>query len=258
MARAEVPPPSAPDDDQDAEALERVQERGAIRSAIAVGIAVSAYGVSFGALAVAAGLDVWQACVLSLLMFTGGSQFALIGVIAAGGVAAAPAALVSSTLLGARNALYALRVAPFIGGGLGRKAVAAHFTIDETTAVATAQTTDRARRAGFWWTGIIIYVGWNITTLIGALLGDLMGDVRQYGLDAAAAAAFLGLIWPRLRTLQPIVVAIAAAAIAAVLTPWLPPGIPVLAAAVVAIVVGATNWFGPKPELVEPRTGVPS
>jgi predicted branched-subunit amino acid permease len=257
MARAEAGPPSDPDD-QDAAALERVEERGAIRSAVAVGIAVSAYGVSFGALAVAAGLDVWQACVLSLLMFTGGSQFALIGVIAAGGVAAAPAALVSSTLLGARNALYALRVAPFIGGGLGRKALAAHFTIDETTAVATAQTTDRARRAGFWWTGIIIYVGWNLTTLIGALLGDLMGDVRQYGLDAAAAAAFLGLIWPRLRSLQPIVVAIAAAAIAAVLTPWLPPGIPVLAAAVVAVVVGITNWFGPKPELVAPGTGVPS
>lgn len=266
MAGPDREPPSAPDDPHDpdaAEALELEQERGAIRSAVAVGIAVSAYGVSFGALAVAAGLDVWQACVLSLLMFTGGSQFALIGVIAAGGVAAAPAALVSSTLLGARNALYALRVAPFIGGGLGRKAVAAHFTIDETTAVATAQTTDRARRAGFWWTGIIIYVGWNLTTLIGALLGDLMGDVRQYGLDAAAAAAFLGLIWPRLRTLQPIVVAVAAAAIAAVLTPWLPPGIPVLAAAVVAVVVGATNWFGPKPTIVEPtgplpRGGVPS
>ena len=253
MSTAEPTP--APDP-SDASELEQLEVRSAIRSAVAVGIAVSAYGISFGALAVAAGLDIWQACVLSLLMFTGGSQFALIGVIAAGGVAAAPAALVSSTLLGTRNALYALRVAPFIGGGIGRKAAAAHFTIDETTAVSTAQTTDRARRAGFWWTGVIIYVGWNITTLIGALLGDLMGDVRQYGLDAAAAAAFLGLLWPRLRSLQPVVVAIAAAAVAALLTPWLAPGIPVLAAALVAVVVGATNWFGTREKLDIP--GVPT
>lgn len=252
MSTAEPNPIAAPDPSDSAlgaAELEHLEVRSAIRSALAVGIAVSAYGISFGALAVAAGLELWQACVLSLLMFTGGSQFALIGVIAAGGVAAAPAALISSTLLGTRNALYALRVAPFIGGGLGRKAVAAHFTIDETTAVSTAQTTDRARRAGFWWTGIIIYVGWNITTLIGGLLGDLMGDVRQYGLDAAAAAAFLGLLWPRLRTLQPVVVAVAAAAIAAVLTPWLPPGIPVLAAALVAVIVGVTNWFGSREPL---------
>ncbi len=225
----------------EAEALAR---RAAVRSALAVGLAVSAYGVSFGALAVAAGLDVWQTCALSLLMFTGGSQFALIGVVAAGGVAAAPAAFVSSTLLGARNALYALQLAPILGGGPWRRVAAAHFTIDETTAVATAQTTPTAKRAGFWWTAVVIYVGWNLTTLVGALLGDLMGDVRQYGLDAAAAAAFLGLLWPRLRSRQPIAVAIAAAAVAAVLTPWLPPGIPVLAAAVVAVVVGATNWLG--------------
>lgn len=219
-------------------------ERSAIRSAFAVGLAVSAYGVSFGALAVAAGLDLWQACALSALMFTGGSQFALIGVVAAGGVAAAPAAFVSATLLGTRNALYALRMAPIIGPGRLRRLAAAHVTIDETVAVATAQPTDEARRAGFWWTGLIIYVGWNLTTFVGALLGDLIGDVRQYGLDAAAAAAFLGLLWPRLRAVQPVVVAIAAAAVAAVLTPWFMPGVPVLAAAVIAVLVGATNWLG--------------
>ncbi len=93
-------------------------------------------------------------------------------------------------------------------------------------------------------TGAIIYVGWNLTTFIGALLGDLVGDVRMYGLDAAAAAAFLGLLWPRLRARQPIAVAIAAAVVAAVLIPWLPPGLPVLAAALVAVVVGVTNWLG--------------
>lgn len=215
-----------------------------IRQSLGVGLAVAAYGVSFGALAVASGLDVWQACALSLLMFSGGSQFALIGVLASGGAAAGPAAIASAALLGMRNSLYSMRMAPIVGGPWWRKAAAAHLTIDESTAVGTAQPTLRGQRLGFWLTGGVIFVGWNLTTLAGALLGDLVGDVRQYGLDAAAAAAFLGLLWPRLRALQPVVVAIAAAVVAALLIPWMPPGIPVLAAAAVAVVVGVSNWFG--------------
>lgn len=216
----------------------------AIRASLSVGLAVSAYGLSFGALAVASGLDVWQACVLSLLMFSGGSQFALIGVLAAGGVAAGPSAIAASTLLGARNALYAIRMSPIIGPGFVKRIAAGWITIDESTAVATAQPTLLSQRVGFWVTGVVIFVGWNLTTLLGALLGDLLGDVRQYGLDAAAAAAFLGLLWPRLTALQPVVVAVAAAVIATVLTPWLLPGLPILAAAVVAVVVGILDWFG--------------
>jgi predicted branched-subunit amino acid permease len=220
----------------------------AIRASLAVGIAVSTYGISFGALSVASGLDVWQTCVLSLFMFTGGSQFALIGVIAGAGavpsVAVGTAAITSAALLGVRNSLYAVRMNSIIGGPWWRKALAAHWTIDESTAVSTAQPTLRGQRVGFWITGAIIYLGWNLTTLLGALLGDLVGDVRQYGLDAAAAAAFLGLLWPRLRARQPIAVAIGAAVVAAVLIPWVPSGVPVLAAAVVAVVVGLTNWLG--------------
>ena len=211
---------------------------------LSVGLSVAAYGVSFGALSVAAGLDVWQTSVLSLLMFSGGSQFALIGVLAGGGVAVGPSAIAAATLLGARNTLYAIRMSPIIGPGSLKRLAAGHLTIDESTAVSTAQTTLRAQRIGFWATGLIIFVGWNLTTLLGALLGDLLGDVRQYGLDAAAAAAFLGLLWPRLKELQPIVVAIGAAVVATVLTPWLPPGLPILAAALVAVVIGIFNWFG--------------
>lgn len=222
------------------------EHSAAIRSSLGVGLAVSAYGVSFGALSVAAGLDVWQTCVMSLLMFSGGSQFAVIGIIASGGASAGVAAVASGALLGARNGLYAMRMAPIIGGPWHRKLLAAQFTIDESTAVAIAQPTEHSQRVGFWWTGLIIYIGWNITTLVGALAGDAIGDVRQYGLDAAAAAAFLGLLWPRLRELQPVVVAIAAAVVATLLTPALPAGLPVLAAAVVAVVVGVYNWFGKK------------
>lgn len=218
------------------------EDRGAaVRASLGVGLAVSAYGVSFGALAVASGLDVWQACVLSLLMFSGGSQFALIGVLASGGAAAGGSAIAGAALLGVRNALYAMRMSPIVGGPWWRTALAAQLTIDESTAVATAQPRVRGQRLGFWLTGGLIFVGWNLTTLAGALLGDLVGDVRQYGLDAAAAAAFLGLLWPRLRQRQPVIVAVASAVVAAVLIPWLPAGLPVLAAAIVAIVVGVLD-----------------
>lgn len=220
------------------------ERRVAWRAALAVGLAVSAYGVSFGALAVASGLDVWQASVLSLVMFSGGSQFALIGVLATGGAAAGPAAIAGATLLGLRNGLYAIRVSPIIGPGVAKRALAAHLTIDESTAVATAQPTLAAQRVGFWATGLIIYVGWNLMTLLGAVLGDLIGDVRQFGLDAAAGAAFLGLVWPRLRALQPVAVAVGAAVVATVLLPVLPQGVPVLVAALVALVVGIPNLLG--------------
>ncbi len=195
----------------------------------------------------ASGLDVWQTCVLSVLMFTGGSQFAFVGVIAAGGVAAAPAAIASSGLLGVRNAAYAMRMSPVLAGGFWRRAGAAQFTIDESTAVALAQDEPRARRVGFWVTGIAIWVGWSLSTLVGALLGDVLGDPRAYGLDAAAAAAFLALLWPRLRGRQPWAVAAAAAIVSAVLTPFLMPGIPVIAAAAVAVAVGLFDHRCPAP-----------
>ncbi len=220
--------------------------RIARREAFGVALATSAYGISFGALAVASGFDVWQTCVLSLLMFTGGSQFAFVGVIGAGGLAAAPAAIASALLLGVRNVAYGMRMSPVIGRGAFRRGLAAPFTIDESTAVSLAQRSPRARRVGFWITGVGIYLGWNLTTLLGALLGDVLGDPKTYGLDAAAAAAFLALLWPRLRKRQAIAVGIAAAAVATVLTPVLIPGLPVLVAAFVAILVGWFNWFAPK------------
>ncbi|MCU1514555.1 MAG: branched-chain amino acid transporter permease [Microbacteriaceae bacterium] len=220
------------------------EDTAAIRKGLAVGLSAAAYGVSYGALAVTAGLDVWQTCVMSLLMFTGGSQFALVGVIATGGVAAGPAAIASAAILGIRNGVYGIRVAPIIGKGRWRRFAAAWVTIDETTAVATTQPTESSQRWGFWITGLSVFVGWNVTSLVGALIGNSLGDVRAYGLDAAAAAAFLGLLWPRLRQLQTIAVAAAAAVIAIAVTPVLIPGLPVLVAGTVAIVVGAFNWFG--------------
>ncbi|GEL99179.1 AzlC family ABC transporter permease [Cellulomonas terrae] len=213
--------------------------RAAIRQAVSVSLATGLYGVSFGALAVAAGLTVPQAMALSLLMFSGGSQFAFIGVVGAGGLAGA--AIATAGLLGVRNGLYGPQVAPLIDSRGWRRPLAAQLTIDESTAVATAHKPPHAAQLGFWWTGVGVFVLWNVFTLVGAVAGDRMGDPARYGLDAAAAAAFLGLVWPRItgpgsRLAQ--TVAAGAVVVALALTPLVPAGIPVLLAAVVAIAAG--------------------
>lgn len=209
----------------------------AVRQGLAVGIATSLYGVSLGALAVASGLSVWQACTTSLLLFSGGSQFALVGVLGGGGSAAA--AVAASSLLGVRNTLYGLQLNQVLRPRPALRPLMAHLTIDESTAVAVAQPGQVARGVGFWVTGVTVFVGWNLTTLAGALIGDALGDPRTYGLDAAAGAAFLALLWPRLRQRQPATVAAAAALVAVSIVPVVPVGIPVVAAAAVAVAAGA-------------------
>jgi len=213
--------------------------RAVWRQALSVGVASGAYGVSFGALATASGLSAVQACALSVLMFTGGSQFALIGVLGAGG--SGLAGIASAVLLGVRNGLYAVQVAPLLRVRGLRRVLAAQLTIDESTAVATAQRVPVLGRLGFWATGVSVFVLWNVATLLGALLGGALGDPRAWGLDAAAGAAFLALVWPRLVTGSAAAAAAGAVVVATVTTPLLPPGLPVLAAALVAVPVLAAR-----------------
>ena len=215
-----------------------------LRQALSIGVATGAYAISFGALAVAGGLTVAQACVLSLVMFTGGSQFAFVGVVAAGG--SGGAAIATAALLGARNGFYGLQMARILRPRGWRRVVTAHVTIDESTAVGSTQAAVRPdrpdlARIGFWATAVAVFTLWNAATLLGAVVGNALGDPRRYGLDAAAAAAFLALLWPRLGTGRTRLVALAAVVVASVLVPLLPPGAPVLAAAVVAVVAG---WRG--------------
>nr|WP_123307680.1 AzlC family ABC transporter permease [Cellulomonas sp. PhB143] len=209
------------------------QVRAAVRQALSVSVATGLYGVSFGALAVVAGLSVAQAAVLSLVMFSGGSQFALAGVVGAGG--APLSAILTATFLGVRNGLYGVRLGPLLVLHGWRRVLAAHLTIDESTAVAVAQPTRAAARAGFWWTGAGVFVAWNVMVLLGALAGDLLGDPRAWGLDAAAAAAFLGLLWPRLATREVRLVVVVAVVVSAALVPVAPAGVPVLAAAAATV-----------------------
>lgn len=231
---------SSPDDHPPAAGQaehDRAEARAvAVRQALSVSAATGVYGVSFGALSVTAGLDLWQTMALSLLMFTGGSQLAFVGGIGAGG--GTVAAVATAGLLGARNALYGAALAPLVGGHGPRRWAAAQLTIDESMAVATAQPDRDAARTGFWWTGVAVFVLWNVFTVVGAVVGDALGDPTRWGLDAAAAAAFLGLLWPRLASRTAQLVAAGAVVVALLLTPVAPAGLPVLAAAAVAVVVG--------------------
>jgi predicted branched-subunit amino acid permease len=177
---------------------------------------------------VAAGLSVLQTCLLSLLAFTGGTQFAVVGVVAGGGTLAA--ALSSGLLLGARNTLYAMRLAPLLQVRGVRRMAAALGTIDESTAMAVSQTSVENSRTAFWWTFGGVFTFWNLSTLVGAAGATVLGDPTRFGLDAVIPAAFLALLAPRLRTgALERRVALAAAVIALALIPLTPPGVPVLA-----------------------------
>jgi predicted branched-subunit amino acid permease len=216
--------------------------RRVVRDGVAIGVATGAYGVSFGALSTAAGLTLAQTCALSLVMFTGASQFALVAVANTGGSALAGA--VTAILLGTRNTFYGLRLSSLLRLHGARRFLAAHFVIDESTAMAIAHDDERARVA-FWSTGLAIFVCWNLGTLFGALGTESFSDPAVLGLDAAAPAAFLALLAPRMRGREPWTVALGAAAVALVVTPFVPAGVPVLTAAAVAVALGlATNGRG--------------
>ena len=216
--------------------LPPAERSGILRDGLAVGLATGAYGVSFGAVGVASGLSILQTCLLSLLMFTGASQFALVGVVAAGGAPLSGAA--TALLLGTRNTLYGLRMAPLLQWGGWRRAAAAHLLIDESTAMSINRGSVPAARLGFLSTGLAVFVLWNAATAVGAVGGQVLGDPRTYGLDAAVGAAFLALLWPRLRDRGHQVVAGCAAVVALGLVPLTPAGVPVLAAGGVALLAG--------------------
>jgi predicted branched-subunit amino acid permease len=203
------------------------------RKGLSVGFATGLYALSFGALATTSGLSLWQAVVLSAILFSGGSQFAFVGVIGGGG--SALGAALASILLGLRNTVYGIILSPHLERGGVRGAARALLTIDESTAVWASGEGEQVKRAGFWATGMSVWVFWNLFTVVGALAGQYIADPAAWGLDAAAACAFLALLWPRLISREPVAIAVSAAAVALLTTPVLPAGLPVLAAALVAV-----------------------
>lgn len=200
---------------------------------LTLALATGVFAVSFGVGAVAAGASVVQTCVLSLAVFTGASQFSAVSVISAGGSTAS--ALGGALLLAARNGVYGLTLSRLLPGRLSTRLVAAQLTIDETTAMAVTQDDPRAARAAFWITGVALYVCWNIGTFIGALAGAAI-DPRDFGLDAAFPAAFVAMVFPLLRDRRARLAAALGSVTCLALVPFTPVGVPILCAALAALV----------------------
>ncbi len=213
-----------------------------LRDALGLGLAVGLYGAAFGAAADAAGLNAWQAVTMSLLMFTGASQFALVGVLGAGG--SALAAVGSALLLGTRNTVYGVRLVPLLRpAGILPRLTTAHWVIDETTALAIAAPDRKLARLAFLVGGASIFLMWNLTTVVGALGAAALSGAALAALDAVVPAAFLALLWPRLRRSFPEAatqrrVAIGGAVVALALTPFVPAGVQVVAAVVAVALAG--------------------
>ena len=209
--------------------------RATLSKSLSVSIAVGAYGTAFGAAAVAAGFSVLQACLLSLLTFTGASQFAVIGVLGAGGTALT--GIATASLLGFRNAIYSMIAKAILNVRGIKRIIATQITIDESIAVSTAEEVrgPEAMKHGFWLTGIGTFVFWNLFTLAGALGAQAIGDPAAWGLDAAVPAAFLGLVWPRLKNRDDYLLAISAAVLALALTQVVAAGLPIIATALLAV-----------------------
>jgi predicted branched-subunit amino acid permease len=207
-------------------------------ASFSVSFTVGLYGVAFGAAGIAAGFSLTQTCLLSLLTFSGASQFAVVGVLGAGG--SAISGIATASLLGIRNALYGMRMAPIMKFRGFKRVIGAQVTIDESTGVSLGQTElgVDAMRQGFWLTGIGVYIFWNIFTVVGALGAQAMGDPAAWGLDAAVPAAFLGLLWPRLTNKRERTLAVAAMALSLGLTPFVAAGIPIISTALLAVVFG--------------------
>ncbi|MGW2280749.1 AzlC family ABC transporter permease [Streptomyces sp. NPDC001770] len=227
-----------------------------VRDALGVGVAVGLSGFAFGVTAAGAGLTLLQTCALSLLVFTGASQFALVGALAAGGNPYTAAA--GAFFLGVRNAFYGLRLSQLLALPRALRPLAAHWVIDESTAVTLAQPTRRAARLGFTVTGASLYVLWNLTTLAGALGAEKLGDTDAWGLDAAGPAVFLALLAPMLTSSTERVTAGLAVILVLGLLPVLPAGVPVLLAGLAApAVLFLKGRAGHGPTGADPTTTSP-
>lgn len=193
----------------------------------ALALAVLAVGASFGAIAIAYGLPVWLPSLMSVVVFAGGAQFLAVGLFAAGNPLAA---VFAGLLLNARHLPFGLAVAGTLGPRWRDRLIGSHLMTDEVVAFTLAEETPEARRRTYWLVAITLVISWNIGTVLGVLLGGVTGDPDAFGLDAAFPAALLALILPSLRDRDTRRVALTGAALAVLLTPVLPAGLPVLAA----------------------------
>jgi 4-azaleucine resistance transporter AzlC len=208
--------------------------RQILQAAAPIALAVFVFGISFGVLAVAAHLPGWAAVLMSVLVFAGSSQFAALGVISAGG--SVLTAIFAGALLNLRYIATGIAVARSLPGGRFTRALLAQLVVDENYALAVAAgEPGRPDRRTLLLVGATLYSVWVLGTLIGVLLGPVLGDPKRLGLDAAFPALFVALLWPMLSGRHAVRCALGGAAIALLLAPFTPPGVPLAGAAIVGL-----------------------
>ena len=216
------------------------QRRSIRAQAISIGLAISPFGLAFGALCAESGIGVWEALGFSSLVFGGSSQFAAVSVLADDGTVIA--AVTAGLLLNLRSLAFGVSMAPSLKGSLLWRAGVSQLMIDESTAIGSSQSTHELRRYGYLWGGLSVFVLWNATTLIGvSVLSEAESLIRDLGIDATIPAAFLGLIWNKLENAKHRTVALIGAITALILIPITPAGIPVIAAA--SAIIWVRPWL---------------
>lgn len=216
------------------------QRRSIRAQAISIGLAISPFGLAFGALCAESGVGVWEALGFSSLVFGGSSQFAAVSVLADDGTVIA--AVTAGLLLNLRSLAFGVSMAPSLKGSLLWRAGVSQLMIDESTAIGSSQSTHELRRYGYLWGGLSVFVLWNATTLIGvSVLSEAESLITDLGIDATIPAAFLGLIWNKLENARHRVVALIGAITALILIPITPAGIPVIAAA--SAIIWVRPWL---------------
>jgi predicted branched-subunit amino acid permease len=223
------------DDDPTDATIRKAAERRIRNRALTIGVSVTPFGLSFGALSVEAHLNLIQVCLLSLVLFSGASQFALVSIIGAGG--SYLSAVSTALLLGVRNGLYGARINALLRPSGWRRLVTAEVTIDESTAMAVSEASSGHSARAFWSTALSVYVLWNVSTIIGALVGNALGSPATTGLDVAGPAAFIALLAPRLTTVRMRLVALGSGVIALLTVPVVPVGAPILIDGLTAVAV---------------------
>jgi 4-azaleucine resistance transporter AzlC len=208
-----------------------------LKDALVVAIGVGFIGISFGAGARAAGVPAELVLATSILVFAGGSQFAALGAAAAG--AGPLTAALGGLALNVRYLPLGLSLGRELRGSPARRALAAHFLIDESAALALARR-DHGAEPAYWISGLALFVAWNLGSAVGLWLGSAVGDVRAFGLDAAMPASMLALLAPLARGGRGRVSAIAGAVLALAVAALIAPGLAMIGGAAGALV--ALAW----------------
>jgi 4-azaleucine resistance transporter AzlC len=195
-------------------------------------LATFVLGVSFGMLARSLGWETVAPIVFSVIAFSGSAQFAVAAVLGDGG--GAFAAVVAAVLLNARFGPMGLAIAPYLKGGPLRRALEGQAVVDASWALAS-RGGGRFDREFMMGATAPQLAAWVCGTVVGVLGGNLVGDAEQLGLDAVFPAFFLALLAGELGSARTRVVALIAAVLALALVPFVPPGVPVIAACAAAL-----------------------